>query len=152
MSDPIKDASETGWIAAHREQYLSDPHSGHMWDSSPAGGKGPIPTLLLTTVGRKSGKTSIMPLIYGEHDGSHVVIASKGGDPKHPGWYHNLMAQDEVTVQVIDDEFQAECRIAEGAERAKIWAELAELYPPYNDYAEKAGDRQIPVVILERIS
>ena len=106
MSDPIIEASETGWIAAHREQYLSDPKSGHMWDSAPAGGKGPIPTLLLTTVGRKSGKTSIMPLIYGEHDGSHVVIASKGGDPKHPGWYHNLMAQDEVTVQVIDDEFR----------------------------------------------
>jgi F420H(2)-dependent quinone reductase len=152
MSDPIKEASENGWIASHREQYLSDPAAGHMWDSAPAGGKGPIPTLLLTTIGRKSGTKSVMPLIYIEHDGSQVVIASKGGDPKHPGWFHNMVNQDEVTVQVIDDEFQAEVRIASGEERAAIWKKGVELYPPYADYQVNAGDREIPVVILERIS
>jgi len=152
MSDPIKKASDSGWIASHREQYLSDPQAGHMLDSKPAGGKGPIPTLLLTTTGRKSGTKSVMPLIYIEHDGSQVVIASKGGDPKHPGWYHNMVAQDEVTVQVIDDEFQAEVRVAAGEERAAIWEKAVELYPPYADYKVNAGDREIPVMILERIS
>ena len=130
MGDPIKEASESGWIASHREQYLSDPQAGHMWDSKPAGGKGPIPTLLLTTIGRKSGTKSVMPLIYIEHDGS----------------------QDEVTVQVIDDEFQAEVRVAAGEERAGIWEKAVELYPPYADYKVNAGDREIPVMILERIS
>ncbi len=151
MSDPIKEASESGWIADHRNQYLADGKAGHMWDSTFAGGPGPLPTLLLTTVGRKSGKESVMPLLYGEVDGNCVIIASKGGDPKHPGWYHNLSAQAQVKVQVADDVFQARPRVAEGDERARIWAQMANMYPPFNDYQAKT-DREIPVVVLERAS
>lgn len=150
MSDPIVEASTSGWIAQHREQYLADGNAGHMWDSSPAGGPGPLPTLLLTTTGRKSGKESIMPLLYGEVDGGYAIIASKGGDPKHPGWFHNLMAQGEVKVQVATDVFQATTRVAEGAERSKIWDQMVAMYPPFGDYQVKAGDREIPVVVLEK--
>ena len=69
MSDPIIEASERGWIAEHRALYLKDGEAAHLWDSSVAGGPGPLPTLLLFTMGRKSGKESIMPLLYGKVDG-----------------------------------------------------------------------------------
>jgi deazaflavin-dependent oxidoreductase (nitroreductase family) len=103
MSDPIKAASESGWIAEHRAKYLADPKAGHLWDSTFAGGPGPLPTLLLTTRGAKSGQESVMPLLYGKVDGGYAIIASKGGAPKHPGWYHNLMKQGTVKVQVAED-------------------------------------------------
>ncbi len=153
MSDPIIEASNSGWIADHRKQYLADGKAGHMWDSSFAGGPGPLPTLLLTTTGRKSGKESVMPLLYGEVDGGYAIIASKGGDPKHPGWYHNIVAQGDVKVQVADDVFEATTRVAEGDEREKIWAQMAAMYPPFSDYQEsatKATGRKIPVIVLEK--
>ncbi|MCZ6664112.1 MAG: nitroreductase/quinone reductase family protein, partial [Gammaproteobacteria bacterium] len=75
----------------------------------------------------------------------------KGGAPKHPGWYHNLKAQGEVTVQVAKDIFQANARTAESEERAAIWKQMTALYPPYDEYQGKAGDREIPVIVLERI-
>jgi len=150
MSDPMIEASTTGWIAKHRDHYLADGEAAHMWDSKFAGGPGPLPTLLLFTTGRKSGKESIMPLLYGAVDGGYAIIASKGGDPKHPGWYHNLMAQDGVKVKVANDEFKATTRVATGDERAKIWAQMAAMYPPFSDYKVNAGDREIPVVVLEK--
>ena len=68
------------WIADHLQRYLdTDGADGHMWDSAPVGGPGLLPTLLLTTTGRRSGQTGIMPLIYGEADGNYIVVASKGG-------------------------------------------------------------------------
>ena len=91
-----------------------------------------------------------MPLLYGEVDGGYAIIASKGGDPKHPGWFHNLQAQDEVKVQVATDVFQASTRVADGAERAKVWDQMVAMYPPFGNYQVKAGDREIPVVILEK--
>ena len=151
MTDPIIEMSTTGWIAKHRKQYQEDGEAGHMWDTSAAGGTGLLPTLLLTTTGRKSGTESIMPLLYGKVDGGYAVIASKGGAPKHPGWYHNMKAQGEVTVQVANDIFQANVRTAESEERAAIWKQMTDTYPPYADYQVKAGDREIPVIVLERI-
>ncbi len=152
MTDPVVKASTSGWIAEHREKYLANGEDGHMWDSSPLGGPGLLPTLLLTTTGRKSGEARIMPLIYGEvGTGAYVVIASKGGAPKHPAWYLNLTAQPTVEVQVIEDKFQAKARIATGDERASLWAQQEKLYPPYTDYQERAGDREIPVIVLDRL-
>lgn len=148
MSDPLIEASTSGWIAEHRKLYRDDPEAGHMWDSTSAGGPGKLPTLLLTTVGRKSSKESVMPLLYGKVDGSYAIIASKGGAPKHPGWYHNLKAQATVTVQIASDVFEARTRMAEGTEREAIWAQMSEMYPPFNDYQAKA-DRKIPVIVLE---
>jgi len=151
MGDPIIEASESGWIAQHRSLYQKDPEAGHLWDSTIGGGPGPLPTLLLTTTGRKSGKESIMPLLYGKVDGGYAIIASKGGAPKHPGWYHNILAQGKVGVQVAKDKFSANARVASGAERAKIWDQMVAMYPPFGDYQGKAKDREIPVVVLEPI-
>ena len=151
MTNPLKQASIDGWIADHRKQYQTDPAAGHMWDAKRPNSTGPVPTLLLTTRGRRTGEESIMPLIYGRTGNDYVVIASKGGAPRHPGWYHNLMAQDEVTVQVIHDIFQARTHVAKDQERATIWTTMVDIYPPYADYQEKTK-REIPVVILERIS
>ena len=150
MADPIKEASESGWIAKHRELYLSDGEAGHLWDSSVAGGPGPLPTLLLFTKGRKTGKESIMPLLYGKTDTGYAIIASKGGSPKHPGWFHNLRAQGNVKVKVANDTFEATTRLAKGNERSTIWDNMAKDYPPFTDYQKKAGDREIPVVVLEK--
>ncbi len=149
MSDPIKELSETGWIAEHRKAYLEDGAAAHMWDSTVGGGPGPLPTLLLFTTGRKSGAEGIMPLLYGKVDTGYAIIASKGGHPKHPGWYHNLVAQGDVKVKVANDEFPATARVTSGAEREKVWAQMAEMYPPFVDYQKAAGAREIPVVVLE---
>lgn len=137
------------WIADHLQRYLeTDGADGHLWDSAPVGGPGPIPTLLLTTTGRRSGKPIVMPLIYGEAGGNYVVVASKGGAPKHPGWYLNLAAHPDVEVQILAKRFRATARTASGAERAELWQQMAAIYPPYNDYQAKT-DREIPVVVLE---
>jgi len=136
-------------IDDHLRRYLeSDGKDGHMWDSAPVGGPGPVPTLLLTTTGRRSGKPVVMPLIYGEADGNYVVVASKGGAPQHPGWYLNLVAKPEVEVQVLAKRFRAKARTATGAERSRLWEKMAAIYPPYNPYQKKT-EREIPVVVLE---
>jgi len=151
MSDPILEASTSGWIAQHREKYLKDGAAGHLWDSTFAGGPGPLPTLLLTTVGAKSGQESVMPLLYGKVAGGYAIIASKGGDPKHPGWFHNLNKQPERTAQVATDVFKARSRIATGAERQAIWDQMAAMYPPFTAYQAKTA-REIPVVVLEPLA
>lgn len=139
------------WIGDHLRRYLeSDGADGHMWDSAPVGGPGPIPTLLLTTTGRRSGQPMIMPLIYGKIDSGYVVVASKGGAPQHPGWYLNLVAHPEVEVQVMAERFHAKARTATGEEREALWKKMAVIYPPYNAYQAKT-DREIPVVVLERM-
>jgi proline iminopeptidase len=109
-----------------------------------------VPTLLLTTAGRRSGQPITMPLIYGEVGGKYVVVASKGGAPTHPGWYLNLVAQPAVEVQVRADRFRATARTATGEERARLWQTMAAIYPPYNAYQAKT-QREIPVVVLERV-
>lgn len=149
MSDPIVAASQSGWIAEHREKYLKDGAAAHLWDSTFAGGPGPLPTLLLTTVGAKSGQPSLMPLLYGKVEGGYAIIASKGGDPKHPGWYHNLRKDPVCEVKVANDVFKARARVVAGAERAAIWQQMAAMYPPFNDYQARAASREIPVIVLE---
>ncbi|MCC7121655.1 MAG: nitroreductase family deazaflavin-dependent oxidoreductase [Gammaproteobacteria bacterium] len=151
MSDPAKEASERGWIAEHRAKYLADGASAHLWDSTIVGGPGPLPTLLLTTRGRKSGQDSLMPLLYGEVPGGYAIIASKGGAPKHPGWYHNLRAQATVGVQIANDAFQARWRQLAGDERGRVWRQMEEMYPPFTGYQAKTS-REIPVVVLQRVS
>ena len=149
MTDPIIEASNSGWIAKHRELYLSDGAAGHLWDSTVAGGPGPLPTLLLTTIGRKSGKESIMPLLYGNVGNNFAIIASKGGDPRHPGWFHNLMVTGEAKIQVATEILQIQATVATGAERHAVWDQMAAMYPPFLDYQRRAA-REIPVVLLKR--
>lgn len=139
------------WIGEHLRRYVeSEGADGHMWDTTAVGGPGPVPTLLLTTRGRRSGQPITMPLIYGEVGGKYVVVASKGGAPTHPGWYLNLAAQPAVEVQVRADRFRATARTATGEERARLWQTMAAIYPPYNAYQAKT-QREIPIIVLERV-
>jgi len=144
----MPDFSQIPWIADHIALYRSDPEKAHLWDSTPLGGPGLLPTLLLTTTGRKSGEPRALPLIYGEFDGRYVVIASKGGMPNHPLWFTNLEADPVCELQVGAKKLSARARVAEGEERERIWQRMAEIYPPYDDY-QKNTERQIPVVVLE---
>lgn len=139
------------WIQDHLNNYLkTGGTNGHMWDSSASGGPGKIPTLLLTTKGRKSGNLKPLPLIYGESNGTHVIVASKGGAHQHPSWYLNLVAEPTVNIQILSERFSARARTATGNEREVLWRQMAKIYPPYDDYQTKT-DREIPVVVLERI-
>lgn len=146
----MTDFSKIPWVAEHIELYKTDPEKAHMWDSSHVGGPGLLPTLLLTTRGRKSGQPRSLPLIYGNHGDSYTIIASKGGNPSHPVWYLNLEADPKCDLMVGPKAVSAVARVAEGAEREEIWARMVEIYPPYVDYQE-ATDRVIPVVVLDPV-
>ena len=137
------------WIAAHVKLYKTDPERAHLFDASFGGGKPDTPTLLLTTRGRKSGREISTPLIYGTQGSAYVVIASKGGAPDHPDWYKNLVADPTCHIQVSRNAYRARARTATGTERARLWARLNEIYPPYDEYQRTAKDREIPVVVLE---
>ena len=137
------------WIRTHIELYLQDGEAGHYWDASHAGGEGMLTTLLLTTTGRKSGKSLLLPLIYRPTgDGGYCIIASKGGAPSHPAWYLNLEADPNARIQVATDKFDAVARVAEGDERERLWKLMVDYYAPYTDY-QAATDREIPVVVLD---
>lgn len=152
MTEPKASMDLPDWIQDHLRRYLeSDGSDGHMWDSAAAGGSGVFPTLLLTTRGRQSGEARTLPLIYGAAGDGHVIIASKGGFPRHPVWYLNLEAESEVAVQVGAEKFRARARTADGDERVRLWQEMVSVYPPYADYQARAG-REIPVVVLEKIA
>jgi deazaflavin-dependent oxidoreductase (nitroreductase family) len=105
--------------------------------------------LLLTTTGRKSGKRYTSPLIFREHDGAYVIVASKGGAPDAPDWFKNLEADPAVEVQVKDDVFAARARVAGPDEKPELWKLMAEVWPEY-DECQKKTDREIPVVVLDR--
>jgi deazaflavin-dependent oxidoreductase (nitroreductase family) len=108
------------------------------------------PLLLLTTKGAKSGKTRTNPLAY-VHDKDHlIVIASKGGAPTHPDWYHNVRAHPEVTVEVGTEKFHARAKPAEEPERVRLFAQMVKKNPGFAEYQQKTK-RKIPVVVLEQI-
>jgi len=147
----MADFSAIPWIAKHIELYRTDPAKAHDWDSTPLGGPGVLPTLLLTTTGRKSGEPRSLPLIYGPAGDGYVIIASKGGMPTHPVWYLNLEANPQCDLMVGAKAVKARARVAEGEERERLWNEMAVIYPPYLDY-QKATEREIPVVVLEPVA
>ena len=131
------------WITEHMDRYIeTDGEDGHIWRG--------VATLLLTTTGRRSGESKMMPLIYGKDGDNYAVVASKGGNPNHPHWYLNLVEQPEVQVQVAADKFTARARTATGEERTRLWQQMAEIWPDYNEYQKKT-EREIPVVVLERV-
>jgi deazaflavin-dependent oxidoreductase (nitroreductase family) len=136
-------------MESHRELYeKTNGAEGHFVDFSRAGGSAKTPTLLLKTTGRRSGEDRVLPLIYGE-DGDHfVIVASKGGAPKHPAWYLNLDAHPEVEIQVGPKKYRGKARTARGAERERLFHMMEGVYPPYTAYQAKT-DREIPVVVLE---
>ncbi len=108
------------------------------------------PLLLLTTTGAKSGKPFTTPLVYTKDGNRIVIIASKGGFPKHPAWFHNLKAHPMTTLEVGKEKFQAKATITTNPERQRLFDAQAKLMPAFNEY-QKATTRQIPVIVLERV-
>lgn len=106
------------------------------------------PVVLFTTIGAKSGHKRYVPLMRVEENGKYAMVASKGGDPQHPSWYHNVKANSAVTVQDGEQVKSMTARELSGEEREHWWALAVEAYPPYAEYQTKT-DRQIPVFIVE---
>jgi len=127
----------------HVNRYrATDGAEGHDWREGST-------VLLLTTTGRKTGQKHTTPLIYQLDGDNPVIVASKGGAPDDPGWYRNLTKDPEVEVQIKGDKFRARARTAEG-ERERLWRLMNEIWPHYEEYQTKT-DREIPVVVLERM-
>jgi len=108
------------------------------------------PILLLHTRGAKSGEPRTSPLLYTPYDDAFVVVASKAGAVHHPAWYHNLRAHpDDVAVEVDGRRIQVRAREVEGTERAELWRQVNDNYNGYERYQQRAGERRIPVILLE---
>jgi deazaflavin-dependent oxidoreductase (nitroreductase family) len=118
-------------------------------DGATSGPFAQAPLLLLTTTGAKSGREHTTPIVYTREGENLVVIASKGGAPMHPAWYHNLVANPDVVVELPGETFTAHARVATGEERDGLFEAQADLMPAFKDYQQKT-DRVIPVVVLER--
>lgn len=128
----------------HVRSYLeTDGKIGFRW-------KEDAPIAILFTKGRRTGLERTVPLIFGRDGDDIVVVASKGGAPEHPGWFENLAKTPEVGVQIEGDRFRARARIAEGEERERLWELMNEIWPHYDEYAART-EREIPVVVLERL-
>lgn len=111
--------------------------------------KGWGPLMLLTTIGAKTGQPRIAPLMLVNDGDRLLAVASKGGAPKHPDWYLNLLAHPQVTVEVGTEKFTTTARVLTGAEREQAFKRAAEVFPPYAQYQQKTT-REIPVIALER--
>lgn len=139
--DEISD-SPIKWVNQHVTRYRqSRGKNGHKWQG--------LNTLLITTRGRKTGKLRRTALIYGRDGERFVVVGSNGGKDQHPAWYHNILAQPEIHVQVEAEEFTAHARPAAPEERPRLWAMMAAIFPQYERFQHKTT-RQLPVVVIER--
>jgi len=105
--------------------------------------------LLLDHVGAKSGTKRTSPLLYFADGDDVVVVASKGGFPRHPAWYHNLMANPDTTAQVGRERRLVHARVATAEERERLWPVAIEAYHGYADYQARSKGREIPLVVLE---
>jgi deazaflavin-dependent oxidoreductase (nitroreductase family) len=106
--------------------------------------------LILRSIGAKSGRERLNPLAYRRHGDAWAIFGSKAGAPTHPDWYHNLLAHPEATIEVGTETIAVRARVAEGEERDEIYAAQKADVPVFAGYEESAGDRVIPVVVLER--
>ncbi|MFH7593737.1 nitroreductase/quinone reductase family protein [Streptomyces racemochromogenes] len=126
----------------HVRTYVSSGgRDGHLWHG--------VPTLLLTTLDRTSGRAVRTPLIYGRDAGRLLVVAAGTGGPRHPSWYGNLVAHPAVRVQVGTAAFAAWARTAGPEERETYWEAMTALWPLFDDYREAARPRELPLVIIE---
>ncbi len=128
--------------------------AGHTFIYRASGGRlgrnfpGFPPMLLLDHIGAKSGTVRTSPLAYIDDGKDVAIVASKGGYPKHPAWFHNLKAHPDTTVQIGTEKREVHARVATAAERKRLWPKAVDAYGGYAGYQERAG-REIPVVILE---
>jgi deazaflavin-dependent oxidoreductase (nitroreductase family) len=108
------------------------------------------PLVLLTTTGAKSGQPRTFPVVYTRDGDRLIVVASKGGSDQNPAWYHNLVANPLVTVELPDETFEARAVVVDGAERDRLYRAHADRMPNFDEYQAKTS-RRIPVIALERI-
>jgi F420H(2)-dependent quinone reductase len=129
-------------MGLHTQAYrLSGGIIGHRFPGSP-------PMLLLDHVGAKSGVRRTIPLVYVEDGDDVVLVASKGGHPKNPAWYHNLRANPDTTVQIGRERRPVRARAATREERKRLWPKAVATYSGYRDY-QRRTDREIPLIVLE---
>ena len=117
----------------------TDGEVGYIWNG--------VPTLLLTTTGRRSGAPRTTPLIYGQDGDDYLVVASMGGAPQHPNWYRNLQADSSARVQVLAEHLDVTARTAGEDEKPRLWKIMTDLWPNYDVYQSRT-DRVIPLVVL----
>jgi deazaflavin-dependent oxidoreductase (nitroreductase family) len=128
----------------HIERYeATDGAEGYEWNNG-------TEILILTTTGRRSGQPRKHALIFRRHGDSYLVVASKGGADQPPTWYLNLQANPDVQVQIKGEKFAARARTATPEEKPQLWQEMVEVWPDYAEYQKKT-EREIPVVVLERV-
>jgi deazaflavin-dependent oxidoreductase (nitroreductase family) len=126
MPAPEVQDSPTAWVASHVREYVeTGGQSGHEWRPG-------VPTLLITTRGRKSGTLHRTALIYGRDGDRYLVVASRGGSPRHPAWYLNLTEHPDVDVQVKDHTFRARARTAGADEKPRLWSIMTAIWPDYD--------------------
>jgi deazaflavin-dependent oxidoreductase (nitroreductase family) len=135
---------------------FADFNKGLIEDLRANGGKatsGPFKgrdVLILTTRGAKSGEVRENPLVYSRDGDHYVIIASKGGAPTHPSWFHNIVANPEVTIEVGGAKFKARAHVPDGDEYERLYKQHAGINPMFHEYRRKTS-RKIPVIVLERI-
>jgi deazaflavin-dependent oxidoreductase (nitroreductase family) len=123
-------------VRAYRE---TDGETGYLWNG--------VPTLLLTTTGRRTGRPRTSALIFARDGDDYLVVASMGGAPQHPSWYLNLEANPDAEIQVKDDHRAVVARTASDDEKPRLWGIVREQWPNYDTYQSRT-DRVIPVVVL----
>jgi len=139
--------SKQGWVREQVEKYEA---TGGQ-EANVLRGHPEWPIVVITSQGAKSGKLRKNPVMRVEHDGVYAAVASYGGSPQHPVWYHNFVAHPEVELQDGPEPHLYRARIAEGEERELWWKRAVEAYSPYAEYKERT-DRVIPVFLLERVA
>jgi len=139
--------SKAQWVREQVEKYeATDGREANVLRGHPE-----WPIVVITSRGAKSGKLRKNPVMRVEHDGVYAAVASYGGAPEHPVWYHNFLAHPEVELQDGPEPHLYRARVAEGEERAIWWKRAVDQYAPYAEYQERT-DREIPVFLLERIA
>jgi len=134
--------SPSDWVREQVEKYEA---SGGTEGNTLRG----VPIIVITSRGAKSGKLRKNPVMRVEHEGSYAAVASNGGDPEHPAWFHNFVADPRVQVQDGPEPHEYVARRVEGEERAAWWQRANAVWPHYDEYQTKT-DREIPVFVLER--
>lgn len=140
MSDDYQQPDLTLLGEEHVRRYReTDGEVGYIWNG--------VPTLLLTTVGRKTGMTRTTPLIFGRDGADYLVVASMGGAPRNPYWYANLTANPDAEIQVRSEHLGVVARTASSAEKPRLWGIVTAQWPNYDVYQSRT-ERVIPVVVL----
>jgi deazaflavin-dependent oxidoreductase (nitroreductase family) len=136
--------STSGWVAEQVELYEGSGGTDGLTLRDTG-----LPVIIVTNQGRKTGAVRKTPLMRAVDGKNYILVASKGGAPKHPVWYHNLKAEPNVEIRDKTEVFQMRVReVADSAERKRLWDIAVEAYPPYQEYQEKT-DRVIPVFLAE---